>query len=130
MKEQGIVTEISGDTLKVRLTQRPECARCGLCTGTSGGFRILTVKTKRPLQINDVVTLEINQKLLTLSSILLYGTPLSGFILGAIIGYIIGKEILATILAIGLFVADLFIIKIIIKKIHLVEKIAEIQEEL
>lgn len=128
MKEQGIVVETSGDTAKIRLTQKPECARCGLCTGASGGFRILTVKTKRPLQINQIVTLEINQKLLTLSSILLYGTPLSGFIIGAIIGYIIGKEVLATILACGLLVTDLIVVKVIIRRLHLAERIVGIQE--
>lgn len=130
MKEQGIIVETSGNTASIRLTQKPECARCGLCSGASGGFRILSVKSRRPLQINQVITVEINQKLLTLSSILLYGVPLSGFIIGAIVGYIIGKEILATILAIGFLVTDLLVIKIIIRKIHLAEKIATIQEEL
>lgn len=126
MKEQGIVVETSGGTAKIRLTQKPECTRCGLCTGASGGFQILTVKARRPLQINEVVTLEINQKLLTLSSVLLYGLPLSGFIIGAVIGYIIGKEVLATIMAVGLMVTDLVVVKIIIRKFHLEEKTTEV----
>lgn len=126
MKEQGIVVETSGDTAKIRLTQKPECAKCGLCTGASGGFRILTVKTKKTLQINQIVTLEINQKLLTLSSILLYGVPLSGFIIGAVVGYIIGEEALATIMAIGFLVIDLILVKIIIKKLHIAEKVVSI----
>lgn len=128
MKEQGIVVETSGDTAKIRLTKKPECSRCGLCTGAGGGFQVLTVKTKRPMQINEVVTLEINQRLLTLSSFLLYGTPLSGFIAGAIVGYIIGKEALATILAIGFLVIDLILVKIIIRKVHLAERTVSIVE--
>lgn len=130
MKEQGIVVESSGDTAKIRLAQKPECAKCGLCSGGSGGFQVLIVKTKKPLQINQVVTLEINQKLLTLSSILLYGTPLSGFIAGAVAGYIIGKEVLATIMAVGFLIIDLILVKIIIRKFHLAEKTAVIEEQL
>lgn len=129
MKEQGIVVETSGDTAKIRLTQKSECARCGLCSA-GGGFRILSVKTQKPLQINQVVTIDINQKLLALSSILLYGVPLLGFITGAIAGYIIGKERLATTLAIGCFVIDLLIVKIIVKGFHLQERIAVIKEGL
>ncbi len=129
MKEQGVVVETSINTAKIRLTQRSECAKCGICSGTGGGFQILSVKTDKPLQINQTVTIEINQKLLTASSILLYGAPLSGFIAGAIIGYVIGKEILAIIFAIGLMIIDLIAVRIIIKKIHLAERIAIIQEE-
>lgn len=128
MKEQGIVTEISGNIAKVRLTQKPECNRCGICSGASGGFRILTVKTKKPLQINQTVTVDVNQIFLTLSFILMYGVPLSGFIIGAVAGYAIGKELLAIILAVGLLIIGLKAVKLITKRLHLSEKIAHIHE--
>jgi len=129
MKEQGIVIETSGNTAKVKLMQKPECAKCGLCVGSSAGFRVLTIKTDKPLQINQTVYLEINEQVITLSSILLYGVPLTGFIMGAIIGYMIGKELVATIFGIGLAVADFLIVKYIIKKQNLAEKAAKISEE-
>lgn len=124
MKEQGIVIEILGDTARIRLTQKPDCIKCGICSGASGGFRILTVKIKKPLQVNQAVTVEINQKILTLSSILMYAVPLSGFIIGAIAGYAIGGELLAVILAVVLLIIDLKVVKIIIKRLHLSKKLA------
>jgi positive regulator of sigma E activity len=129
MKEQGIVLEIYENTAKIRLLQKPECAKCGLCTGSSGGFRVLSIKTDKPLQINQTVTLEINEQILTLSSILLYGVPLTGFVMGAIIGYMIGKELVATIFAIGLSAVDFLIVKYFIKKQNLAEKAAKISED-
>lgn len=129
MKERGVVVETSMDTAKVRLNQKPECIKCGLCSSAGGGFQTLTVHSKKPLQINQIVTIEINQKFLTISSLLLYGVPLLGFITGAIVGYIIGKEILAVIFAIGFLVIDLLAIKIIIKRTHLTERIGSIIDD-
>lgn len=128
MKEQGIVIDISGDTVKIRLVNKPECAMCGICSGAFGGFQILSLKTKKPVQINQIVNVEINPKIMTLSTILLYGAPLAGFVAGAILGYIIGKEILAVILGTGLLITDLFMAKIIIRKMRLSERIADITE--
>lgn len=130
MKERGIVVETSGNTAKVRLNTKPGCIKCGLCSKASNGYQTLSVITERPLEINQLVTIEINQKALTISSILLYGVPLSGFIAGAIAGYIIGKEILAIICAFGLMIIDFIMVKIIIKRTNLSGKIAKIAEDL
>lgn len=128
MKERGVVVETSGNTAKIRLNQKPECIKCGICSQTSGGYLTLSVNTDKPLQINQIVTIEINQKVSLVSSILLYGVPLSGFIIGAIIGYIIGKEILAIICAFSLMIIDFITVKIIIKKVNLEERIISIKE--
>jgi positive regulator of sigma E activity len=128
MKEQGIVVETNGNNAKIRLMQKPECAKCGLCAGASEGFRVLSVKTQQPLKIGQTVALEINEKVITLSSILLYGVPLTGFVAGAIAGYLIGKEVVATIFAIGLAAIDFLIVKFVINKQNLAERAAKIIE--
>lgn len=127
MKEQGVVIEVTGDMVKVRLMQKPQCAQCGMCSAAGGGYQILSIKTQKPFNLNQIVSIEVNRKILTLSTILLYGMPLFGFVAGAIAGYIIGKELMATVFAFGLMTVDLIAAKILIKNLRLSEKVAEIK---
>lgn len=124
MNEQGTVIEVSGDIAKIKLEKSPLCVRCSICTEMGADKRILSVKAYRPLKVGEIVTVIINPQILTLSSILLYGVPLSGLIAGAVFGYMIGKELWAVIFAIVFMVIDFAIIKLIVKKQRLNEKIA------
>jgi len=126
MKERGIVIEINNGLAKVRLTQKPECASCGICSRAEGMNRILTVHAHTPLEINQLVTVEVNEKVMTLSTILLFGVPIAGFLIGAFAGYMAGGEKLAVILGFSILAADFFAIRLVVKKMRLPERAAKI----
>lgn len=128
MKEQGTVIDVCNNTVKIKLTTTGQCAKCGLCSQSPDKSRILSIKTQKLLKINDRVTLEINQQLLTVSFLLLYGVPIVTFVTGAILGYYLGNEILATLMGIAFAAIGFFLVKFISKKMFLTERIAKITD--
>ena len=129
MKEQGTVIGISGTNVKLKLSSQPKCKSCGLCAASGGGNRILTITTQRPLQLNQQVILEVNHHLLTLSSLMLYGIPLAGFISGAILGYFLGKDILATIMAVLFAGIGFLLVRFTTRKMRLPDRIMKITRD-
>lgn len=127
MEEKGIITEISGNIATIKLSPKSECKACGVCSGSMlSDARLLRLRTETPLQIGQTVRIKINQNILTLTYIILYAIPLSGFIIGTLIGYIIGKEPMAILLGLTLLIIDIFVAKFTVKKIKAAENVAQI----
>lgn len=89
MREEGIVTEVSGGTAKVAIEPKPHCEHCGLCSRADGGKRVVEVSNAISASPGDNVVLEVSPGHIVGTSFVVYAFPLAALVGGIALGYFV-----------------------------------------
>lgn len=111
MENKGIVTQVRGDRVSIKLYKSSSCSHCSQCSEASKYGKDFEFKIDRAVNLGDLVTLEISEKDVIKAAAIAYILPPIFMILGYIItnnlGFSEGKSILGSF--IGLAFAFLFL---------------------
>jgi len=99
---QGIVKEITGNTLFVKIERRSACATChakGVCLSADKKDEIITVTTNEPelFQVNEIVQLTLKKSLGAKAVVLAYLCPFLALALGLFVTYYFTKKELLSV---------------------------------
>lgn len=98
MTEKGIVAKVVGSKATVRFDRRSACDKCHMCAVTKDGMRVeVVVDNKLGASVGDVVEVEMGEKYVLTSAVIVYVIPL------VLIGVGIGVGTLLNELAEALF---------------------------
>lgn len=90
MEEQsctfGIVTEVTGETAKIRFQRSPQCSHCGACL--TAGEHEMELELNNPIgaKVGDRVRVSLSPKRVVQASLLAYAIPLVLLITGVWVG--------------------------------------------
>ena len=87
MRKKAIVLEKNGDMTKISVLRHSVCSKCGACAGNNK--ETFMIMDKSPLAPGDMVEVEISDRFLILSSIIVYIFPLIALFLGYIVGRVL-----------------------------------------
>ena len=94
--KSGTVTQVNGPTASVRVDQTDWCSSCGVksvCHPEKEGFGTILVQNNLNAQVGQKVLISERSEILLKISILQYGIPLVGFLLGVFVVYLSGLGI-------------------------------------
>lgn len=98
MTEKGIVAKVVGSKATVRFDRRSACDKCHMCAVTKDGMKVeVVVDNKLGASVGDVVEVEMGEKYVLTSAVIVYVIPL------VLIGVGIGVGTLLNELAEALF---------------------------
>lgn len=98
MIEKGIVAKVVGSKATVRFDRRSACDKCHMCAVTKDGMKVeVVVDNKLGASVGDVVEVEMGEKYVLTSAVIVYVIPL------VLIGVGIGVGTLLNELAEALF---------------------------
>jgi len=94
----------------VELSQSEDCKSCGLCVSAAGRKMSLVVDAVDGLEPGQTVIVAIDRSTSLVSVFFLFGLPLAGLIIGAVIGHFLpfpgmSRDASAVLLGIALFAA-------------------------
>ncbi len=90
--DTGTVTEVSDNLVTIFLESTDNCEGCGirfLCSPSSDTDKIITLENRINAKVGDRVTVSESSNILLKLSLLQYGFPLFGFLLGVIVSTLI-----------------------------------------
>ncbi|MCM8772792.1 MAG: SoxR reducing system RseC family protein [Candidatus Omnitrophica bacterium] len=87
MIEKGKVIEIKGNNAFVLIEEKEKCKNCNLCKKIIPRQPIIEAENYIKANIGENVEIEINEDYLLKIFLYIYGIPLTGFILAALISY-------------------------------------------
>jgi sigma-E factor negative regulatory protein RseC len=90
MESKGVVADIKGNEIIIRLYKETACAHCDSCSHETKFAREYTLTTDKPVQIGDVITLEVSGHTIIKSSLILYAIP----VVLLFFGYYVGDQLL------------------------------------
>ena len=93
MREEGIITEVSGDTARVTIEPKPHCEHCGLCSRSDAGKRIVEAGNAGSVSPGDKVILEIAPSQIVGTSLVVYVFPLAALLGGVLLGYFLSNTL-------------------------------------
>ncbi|NLM44318.1 MAG: SoxR reducing system RseC family protein [Clostridiales bacterium] len=94
MKEVGKILEINDGMAKVLIVRHTACGNCGACqVGKENLNMILTAENTVGGKPGDMVEIELKTENFLFASLIMYGIPLAGLIIGLLGGYYGGKAI-------------------------------------
>ncbi len=119
MREEGIVTEVSGGTARVSIDPKPHCEHCGLCSRADGGKRVVEASNAISASPGDEVILEVSPGHIVGTSLALYAFPLAALVGGVVLGYFL-SDVLGTpekkeVFGLGLGAVGLFAALLVLK---------------
>lgn len=92
MQETGEVISVEGGSVTVRLKRTSACERCGACrVGVSSDEMVVTAKNECAADLHDRVRVELKAEAFLSAVLILYGLPLIGLMLGAVVGSGLGR---------------------------------------
>ena len=119
LTESALVTRRDGDRVELELQRSSACDHCELNQGCGTGAlsrllgrrsRPLVIQTDRDCKPGDRVLLELPESALVRASLLLYGLPLLGLVLGGLLAALLAvpEWLVVGIALLGLFVGFKF----------------------
>ncbi len=85
-EERATVLAVEGGKATLELERSERCGTCGLCSGAAGTLR-LTVDAVPGLKPGQKVVIAIDRSVSLRSVLLLFGLPLAGLVVGAVVGH-------------------------------------------
>lgn len=85
MLELGKVTAVMNDNVQVQFKRTSACDKCRACSIDQGGKVSITLKNDLGAKVGDIVEVEIWEKAVTLSYLIVFGIPLVMLLLGIIL---------------------------------------------
>lgn len=92
MKSSGKVTEINGNTIKVKMFKESSCAHCSGCGDTSKLTRELELFYDGEIEVGDIVTFELEDAKMLKIGFLVYILPILMMILGFVVSSKMGNS--------------------------------------
>ena len=86
MQRTGEVTAVHGDLLEVTFCRPADCEKCNAC---HGGEKVTKLMVRGKAQIGDIAVVEMPTKTVVQASVLAYGLPLAGLMIGLAAGTVI-----------------------------------------
>ena len=83
MERLGEVTKVDGKWLEITFCRPSDCDKCHACMG---GDKMTTLRLKGTAQVGDKALVEMPASTITKASVLAYGVPLAGLIIGMAAG--------------------------------------------
>ncbi len=87
MEETGTVISQNADEVTVRFERTDACKKCGVCAMGQDGEMLMRLRNDTGAVAGDIVTVELPEGRLLLASMLSYGLPLAGRVIGLMLGY-------------------------------------------
>ena len=92
MQKSGKVIEKNGDEVTIEFKRTSACGNCKACkTFENASYATVHIKTNSTANIGDTVDVSISEKQFVLSTLIFYGLPLFGLIIGALVGTFISN---------------------------------------
>lgn len=92
---RGLVKEMKGDLLTVRIVRREACGECRAClSGMMENDMDIEAKNLCDAEVGDWVELELQENAFMNAVLILYGIPLIGFFAGILLGYFVVGPVL------------------------------------
>lgn len=123
MDEIGIVKQTAGTSAQIELERTKQCKHCGLCIPSIEGRMLLVdIENTVNAQPGDKVRLALSGGNIIIASLIVYGLPLLGLILGSIAGNMVFERIYSQykflpVLGAGIGLICGFVIGFIVDKI-------------
>ena len=118
MIEQASVKSVNNNIAILSVKRKSACGNCNACGFTSGSNEAnFEAENTVNARLGDTVEIEVKNKNLALSIIIIYVIPLLMFGLGLILGKLIGGEVIQFLCAINLFIFALVLCKLLDKKL-------------
>jgi sigma-E factor negative regulatory protein RseC len=95
MNDSGIITSISDGLAHIQMNVTDACEHCGakvICKPSKEGNHTIVAENSLNAKIGDSVTVEETDNILLKLSMIQYGIPLIGFLLGLFIPYGLGLQ--------------------------------------
>ena len=87
MQKSGKIIEKNGNEVVVEFKRTSACGNCKACkTFEDASYATIHIKTTSTANIGDTIDISISDKQFVLSSLMFYGLPLIGLIIGALVG--------------------------------------------
>ena len=83
MDRLGEVTKVEGKWLEITFCRPSDCDKCHACMG---GNKTTTLRLEGTANVGDTALVSIPDSTVTLASLMAYGIPLAGLLLGMFIG--------------------------------------------
>lgn len=90
MRQTGKVIELKGKKAVVRFLRSDACGHCNACFRLGSNEADIDIDNVLGAKIGDVVGIEMHAKSVLKASLLLYGVPLVGLLVGAYLGSLQG----------------------------------------
>lgn len=90
MLDQGTVFKVEKDLAWVEFAASSKCASCGACRMAEGKM-VLEVEDPVGVKVGDLVEVEISERTLILSYLVVYGIPILCFFGGSALGSLISE---------------------------------------
>lgn len=90
MRQTGKVIELKGKKAVVRFLRSDACGHCNACFRLGSNEADIDIDNVLGAKIGDVVGIEMHAKSVLKASLLLYGVPLVGLLVGAYLGSLRG----------------------------------------
>ena len=87
--EEGIVVEILGTTVRMKVGKHTECKDCGACPGNDSA--IITVRNEIDAKVGQRVTFRVKDSSEVKGAFVVFVLPMTGIFIGALLGNHIGK---------------------------------------
>ena len=119
MREQGLITAVSGKYATVRIDKKDECSKCGMCLFPKGASSIeLSAINGVGAKEGDVVTIDTAKDGKLLGAALVFLVPLLIIALSMVIGLVVVKnELVSLIMSVALIAIWYAVLALIDKKL-------------
>lgn len=76
--ENGVVSEIIGDLIKIQIPKKPDCEECRsiFCSKSEGNSNFIEIENKENFKIGEKVEIQLEGKYLIKATLLLFVLPL------------------------------------------------------
>lgn len=133
MINRGIVKEIKGNKVKIKLFKSSSCSHCSCCGEKSKYGKDFEFKTDLPAHIGDLVTLEISEKDVIKAASIAYVMPpflmIVGYFVAEYLGFSENMRVLSSFLFLGVAFVILFLYDKIFAKKNIEDEIKIISIE-
>ena len=83
MERLGEVTKVDGKWLEITFCRPSDCDKCHACMG---GNQTMTLRLEGKANLGDSVLVEMPASTITMASLMAYGLPLAGMLIGMLAG--------------------------------------------
>lgn len=112
MEQYGEVIGVEGDTASVRFKRSKACGKCRACFTLGSDEAVIEIENILNAKAGDIVEIQLHANSMVKATLMMYGIPLIGLIIGVTAGSFIGGDAAALISGAGLALIAYLVIHI------------------
>lgn len=101
MEQYGEVIGVENDIATVRFNRSKACGKCRACFTLGSEEALIEIENTLNARTGDIVEIRLHANSMVKATLLMYGIPLMGLIIGVITGSFIGGDAAALICGVG-----------------------------